>query len=452
MPNQKLKRQSNDTVKRVTRAILDESDAVSVAAPPGAGKTRLVTEVVDAATKRAIPTVVIANNNDQAHQLVMRTATRSPSAQVAFPVSSARRGDVPAGVSSLPNVVIPSGGAATRTALNDASVTVCTADKAGFLFSTNPNLRGGYSLETDLLIVDEAFQLPWSKFQRTNRRFARVLFVGDPGQLDPFSSVTLPASWRVPSTDHPLDPAPIGWAASGHAADTDALPATFRLPPTAAPLIARAFYPMLPFDSVATVGDRRLVFDKRGVGSASDALDHAAGEGWTFRQLPSGRVTQADPAVVDAITDLVATLFSRRPRTVDEEGDRPLEQHRVAVGVSHRDQRHAVAAALALRGLGEVPVHTANTIQGLEYDVTFVWHPLSGQAAASSFHVDAGRMCVLLSRHRHACVVVGRAGIDAMLDSYPPPGEHICDGRPNPELSGWEAHEAVLSHLLTLAA
>ena len=28
-------------------------------------------------------------------------------------------------------------------------------------------------------------------------------------------------------------------------------------------------------------------------------------------------------------------------------------------------------------------------------------------------------MCVMLSRHRHACVVVGRAGADRLLEEYP---------------------------------
>jgi len=37
----------------------------------------------------------------------------------------------------------------------------------------------------------------------------------------------------------------------------------------------------------------------------------------------------------------------------------------------------------------------------------FVQHPLSGRADATDFHLDAGRLCVLLSGHRVACWILG---------------------------------------------
>jgi hypothetical protein len=40
-----------------------------------------------------------------------------------------------------------------------------------------------------------------------------------------------------------------------------------------------------------------------------------------------------------------------------------------------------------------------------------VYHPLSGRVDASAFHLDAGRLCVALSRHRVVCFVFARAGI-----------------------------------------
>jgi hypothetical protein len=64
-------------------------------------------------------------------------------------------------------------------------------------------------------------------------------------------------------------------------------------------------------------------------------------------------------------------------------------------------------------------VDTANRLQGREYDVTVVLHPLSGRRDATAFHLKAGRLCVLTSRHRQACVIVGRAGIHELLDAHP---------------------------------
>lgn len=112
---------------------------------------------------------------------------------------------------------------------------------------------------------------------------------------------------------------------------------------------------------------------------------------------------------------------------------------------------------------------TANRLQGREYDVTVVLHPLSGRPDATAFHLETGRLCVLASRHRHACIVVARAGIPELLDEHPatdpvqlgsamriPAG---WEGRLGGEVigllervgaqfpDGWEANYRVLQHL-----
>ncbi|KPC77215.1 helicase, partial [Streptomyces sp. NRRL WC-3753] len=83
----------------------------------------------------------------------------------------------------------------------------------------------------------------------------------------------------------------------------------------------------------------------------------------------------------------------------------PLGARRIAVGTAHRDQAAAVRAELAALGVEGVAVDTANRLQGREFDVNVVLHPLSGRPDATAFHLETGRLCVLASRHRHACVV-----------------------------------------------
>jgi hypothetical protein len=41
---------------------------------------------------------------------------------------------------------------------------------------------------------------------------------------------------------------------------------------------------------------------------------------------------------------------------------------------------------------------------GREFDITIMLHPLSGRRDATAFHLEAGRLRDLASRHRHACV------------------------------------------------
>ena len=67
---------------------------------------------------------------------------------------------------------------------------------------------------------------------------------------------------------------------------------------------------------------------------------------------------------------------------------------------------------------------------------------------ADEFHLDPGRMCVLLTRHRQACVVVGRRGDrELVADRPPPPTAAYLGHDPDPVLDGWEAHEAVFAAL-----
>lgn len=100
----------------------------------------------------------------------------------------------------------------------------------------------------------------------------------------------------------------------------------------------------------------------------------------------------------------------------------------------------------ARAGVTGVTVDTANRLQGREYDVTVVLHPLSGRPDATAFHLETGRLCVLASRHRHACVVVCRAGVTDLLDAHPST-EPVQLGVAVSFPDGWEANHAVLSHL-----
>jgi superfamily I DNA and/or RNA helicase len=126
------------------------------------------------------------------------------------------------------------------------------------------------------------------------------------------------------------------------------------------------------------------------------------------------------------------------------DSSRPVTPDRIAVGAAHRDQVAALRTALA--DLPDVTVDTANRLQGREYDVTVVLHPLSGRRDATAFHLEAGRLCVLTSRHRQACVVVGRAGIRELLDTHPS-AEPVHLHEPVKFPDGWAANQTVMGHL-----
>jgi hypothetical protein len=81
-----------------------------------------------------------------------------------------------------------------------------------------------------------------------------------------------------------------------------------------------------------------------------------------------------------------------------------------------------------------------------EFDIVIVLHPLSGRRDATAFHLEAGRLCVLTTRHRHACIVVARAGIPELLDAHPS-AEPVHLNVPVKFPDGWEANQSLLAHL-----
>ncbi len=308
-------------------------------------------------------------------------------------------------------------------------------------------------------IVDEAYQMRSDALLLIARLFDKALFVGDPGQLDPFSTVET-ERWLGLSWD-PMSSAVSVLLNHNPGVPVHALPVSWRLPASAAPVVSRAFYPFSPFTSATGEGDRRLRWNTVPFGRTSVdlALEVAGENGWAFYELPHRHALRTDAEAVRACAQLAARLLERGAETISERAGgawQPVTAERIAIGVAHRDQAAAVRRvlrelaatrpALRERGLAEVVADTANRLQGREFDVTIMLHPLSGRRDATAFHLEAGRLCVLASRHRHACVVVARAGIPELLDAHPSV-EPVHLNVPVKFPDGWEAHQALLAHL-----
>ncbi|MEU5408727.1 AAA domain-containing protein [Nocardia asteroides] len=403
--------------------------AIVVDSPPGAGKSTLVVRAARQLAEDDDQRMIVAQTNEQVDDLIDRLAGADPALRIgrlssAAYVTSER-------VDQHANVRV-----ATKPAdLADRAIVIGTAAKWATVTD------GSWSHA----IIDEAYQMRSDMLLRIANRFDRGLFVGDPGQLDPFATVET-ARWAGLTWDPTMSAVSV-MLANNTGIPIHRLPVSWRLPATAAPVVSRAFYPFTGFESGTGFGDRRMEFTTRGLGGPIDAvLEEAAGTGWGWYELPARHTLRTDREAVRALADIAARLIERGAITHSEAGSRPITVDRVAVGTAHRDQADAVRTALRGTAAEPVTVDTANRLQGREYDVTLVLHPLSGRRDASAFHLEAGRLCVLASRHRHACILVGRAGIPELLDAHPS-AEPVHLGVPVKFPDGWEANQSVLSHL-----
>jgi hypothetical protein len=301
--------------------------------------------------------------------------------------------------------------------------------------------------------MDEAYQADSARYYSVADLADRHLLVGDSGQLEPFTSAREAERWR----GLPEDPiqSSVAVLLRNHPATTahHRLPVTRRLDPRGA-RVAEAFYPGLPVGAAVLDGVRRLelapgLARDPSIRALDQVLDHVAQAGWAQLELPAGPSLVADPEIAESVVALLERLMARGPRTRCEQirVAGPLAPSRVAVGVSHREQRRIMRAGLDAAGFGEVVCDTANRLQGRQFDLVVVWHPLAGLPEADPFHLDPGRLAVLLTRHRHGCVLVRREG-DAELVAGIPPATPAYLGVPgDPVLDGFAAHAGVFDRL-----
>ncbi|XVQ14350.1 AAA family ATPase [Spirillospora sp. CA-255316] len=417
---------------KVVEEVLGDLDGghrgVVVDSPPGAGKSTLVVRAAAHLAAAGERLMIVAQTNEQVDDLIDRIAGKHP--DVTLGRLSASTYTVSDRVAAYPGVKV----ATKADQFADRMVVIATAAKWATLTD------GSWPWA----IVDEAYQMRSDMLLRIAGRFERALFVGDPGQLDPFSTVEV-ERWAGLSWD-PMRSAVSVLLAHNPDLPLHRLPVSWRLPASAAPVVSEAFYPFTGFRSGTGPGDRRLEYGARGMGTSYDrALDEAAASGWALYELPARHTLRTDAEAVQATAALAVRLLQRGPVAHSEHGSAPVTAERVAIGAAHRDQVTAIRAALGGHGEG-ITVDTANRLQGREYDVTVVLHPLSGRRDATAFHLESGRLCVLASRHRHACIVVARAGIPELLDAHPST-EPVHLGVPVKFPDGWEANQAVLAHL-----
>ncbi|MFF2654070.1 AAA domain-containing protein [Streptomyces sp. NPDC058045] len=425
---------------RATEAILHDTlhgphRGVVVDSPPGAGKSTLVVRAARELAAAGRPLMIVAQTNAQVDDLVLRLAEKDPE----LPVGRLHSSDTDAYDKALED--LPRVRRSTKAReLRELPVVVSTAAKWAHVSGVEPWRHA---------IVDEAYQMRSDGLLAVAGLFERALFVGDPGQLDPFALVGS-EQWAGLAYD-PSASAVSTLLAHNPGLPQHRLPVSWRLPASAAELVSSAFYPYTPFRSGTGPGERRLEFGRGPDGSAADeVIDEAARSGWGLLELPARHTPRTDPEAVAAVAGVVRRLLDREGAAYSERGPdaEPLTAERIAVGTAHRDQAAAVRAALAEAGVPAVTVDTANRLQGREYDVTVVLHPLSGRPDATAFHLETGRLCVLASRHRHACVVVCRAGVPRLLDEHPGT-EPVRLGVTLKFPDGWEANHAVLAHLAT---
>ena len=404
---------------------------VRLDSPPGAGKTWVVENL--AAQAQGIMgerCMISTQTNDQAFDVARRLATRFPRLRTHLFVRDGL--PVPPQL-SVPNLTIVTSGANLPVG---PCIVVANSAKWSWVQEPAPQF--------DLLVVDEAFQLADYRFQQIAGLSRRIVLVGDPGQIPPVVTCEI-ERWKCDAAG-PHVACPKALCERYPSVTRLSLPISRRLVADTVSFVQPAFYPELPFGALTSARLLRVTLPiSRKPGDA--ALDLVVnGASLVLSQLPPAITGEVDDELADAIVGTVTRLFERGA-TVHENGTTfMLDPRMVGIVFAHVSQVNAIRERLP-RQLNDVLVETSDRFQGLQREVMLVHHPLSGRADASTFHLDAGRLCVMMSRHRIACMLVTRAGIRDRLMRHAPSGDRILGIPDDPEYTGWRAHLRILDDL-----
>ncbi|GLZ28081.1 helicase [Lentzea sp. NBRC 105346] len=453
---QQVAQADHDAVMRIYTALPERQGAGVVQAPPGAGKSTLIRSLAAALATAEQRIAVGTQTTEQADDLVLALHKAHPELRIARLHGSNGGMNAAVGVAAARSLGHLTTGTNGSDLLQDAQIMVAPTQKWAHeahpsTMSPRAPLRHAFAA----LLIDESYQMRSDAFSYLPDLAPRMLCVGDPGQLAPFTTLkidrwngrgygpTRPAMevLRRNHPDLPLHQMHVSW----------------RLPPSTAGLVQDAFYPDVPFVPGTSVQDRQLLLGRentrggRGDRRVDAVLNQAARTGWAYVELPEAHTMRADSEIATTLAGLAGRLLERGATIVSElpadHDGRPLRTQDIAVVTAHNDQAAAVRLAMNEAGIDPgITVDTANAIQGREFAVVAVWHPLAGRRDASSFHLEAGRMCVMLTRHRHACIVIGRAGAQQLLEEYPDDHEVVL-GEDAAGVDGWYANHRVLEHL-----
>ena len=417
--------------QRLAALVARGDTPILVRSPPGAGKTELVAATAAAAAGQHGERVcVVTTTNNQAADAATRTAARRPGVPVVLALG--QKADIPA--QAGPEI------AAGRLTVVRPFDTFPQGPGVVLASAAKWNCHPGTDAPPyDLQILEECFQLPWHAAWPIADLARRHAAVGDPGQVRPFS-VADDGRWLGQPTS-PI--APTGDVLRRLNPDRPAidLDTSHRLPDDTCALLQPALYPHLPFRGAAAAGERRFVpaptaATTDAAGRAVARLATASLVAWPLPALPNG--APLDPELCAAAA--AAATAACAGQVVEDGLARPVDARRVAIVCARTQQVAAVRAALTGPARYQIHVDTANRLQGMTFDLVVAVCPLVGHHALGPFELEAGRLCVMLSRHRVGCLLVTREHVQALLSRHVPGSDRAVGSDDDPEFRGWQAN------------
>jgi hypothetical protein len=347
--------------------------AVVVAAPPGSGKTTVITQILPELVEDADFFVAVASQTrSQGNDIANRLDLVMPG-KVAMLASGRDKIKYSAGVYLRKPRELANGVFFVSTVDEAISrgARVVVANTAKWRF-----YKGSTLMDFTLLVVDEAWQSTIADLWELSSISQQMLLVGDPGQIAPVVSADV--SRFAGSNSAPHYPAPeMLLRKQVERTVFLQMPATHRCGPDTTKVLQSLY----AFSFTSERKEQHLVLKGTALPEISVSYINAGS--------PSD--ARAFNAVADRVKEIASCDF------VVDGVTRKLEPSEIAVGVAHVHQALAVRARLPIE-LAGVAVETAERLQGLQFAATVFLDPMTGINEVMKHNADTGRLCVGLSR------------------------------------------------------
>lgn len=347
-----------------------------VDAPPGSGKTYAIETILShLSTRTALTLRVVCPTREQCLSMSLRLRDALPPGSVQLLMSRVSP-DAVGGDAEL---------SALTTSTDQNRVRVQTVAAAKMMVP-----------DTDVLIVDEAYQATFADVATAAAGASQILLVGDPGQIGPVIAVDTSEWESLSQAPHHRAPEVFGRRGDARRAMIDT---TFRLGPVTTAAIA----PLYDFPFTSARPPRALI--------ARDG-SHVP----EVVSLPLGVVDAVDDVPkLSALTQRVQDLLAHR--LMEDGTDRAMTASDIAVVVAHNSQAGLVTGMLAASGLTDVVVGTADKLQGGQWHAVVALDPVTGVSDVTGHHTSLGRLCVMTSRHRTHLTWVHASGWQSKLSA-----------------------------------
>lgn len=253
----------------------------------------------------------------------------------------------------------------------------------------------GSAPQFDVLLIDEAYQLPFDEVATAAANTPQLVLVGDPGQIGPVITADTSAWEAMRVAPHRRAPEAFehlyGVTPKVHTMD-----ATWRLGEISAKVIA----PLYDFPFGSTRPDKYVA---RG-GARLPEVAH-------FTVPEPGGVD--DSAMMRAVVDLAVSHLG--DSLVEDGQQRTVVESDIAIVVSRSTQVTKITAMLRAGGRSRISVGTADKLQGGQWAVVVALDPITGAPDLGSHQISLGRTCVMLSRHKARLVWVHDSSSVAQL-------------------------------------